>query len=109
MDPPNTDHRTELGPHPGSGHRGEAGLLTEDRPPLITDNLGSHTSKSTREWLARHPRIEQVFIPKGACWLNLQEACWRMLRRQGWPGSASSIRRVWQRAWPRFGARAVPC
>jgi transposase len=40
---------------------------------VITDNLSSHTSVSTREWLTGHPRIRQVFIPKNACWLNLQE------------------------------------
>jgi hypothetical protein len=38
---------------------------------VITDNLSSHSSFSTRAWLAEHPRIRQVFIPKGACWLNL--------------------------------------
>jgi DDE superfamily endonuclease len=38
---------------------------------VITDNLSSHTSASTRTWLLDHPRIRQVFIPKGACWLNL--------------------------------------
>ena len=32
-------------------------------------------------WLAAHPRIDQVFIPKGACWLNLQEAWWRIFPR----------------------------
>jgi hypothetical protein len=32
---------------------------------VITDNLSSHTSLATREWLADHPRIRQVFIPKG--------------------------------------------
>jgi hypothetical protein len=37
---------------------------------VITDNLSSHTSLATRAWLAGHPRIEQVFIPKGACWLQ---------------------------------------
>jgi hypothetical protein len=41
---------------------------------MITDNLSSHNSVSTREWLVAHPRIQQVLIPKGACWLNLQEA-----------------------------------
>ncbi|HET7519767.1 MAG TPA: transposase [Actinomycetes bacterium] len=41
---------------------------------VITDNLSSHTSASTRAWLADHPRIQHAFIPKGACWLNLQEA-----------------------------------
>jgi len=30
---------------------------------VVTDNLSSHTSVSTREWLAEHPRIRQVFIP----------------------------------------------
>jgi hypothetical protein len=38
---------------------------------VITDNLSSHDSKSTREWLIDHPRIKHVFIPVGACWLNL--------------------------------------
>ena len=40
---------------------------------VITDNLSSHTSQSTQEWLIGHPRIRQVFIPKNACWLNPQE------------------------------------
>ena len=45
------------------------------RGPLfvITDNLSSHKSPPIIDWLATHPRIQQVFIPKGACWLNLQE------------------------------------
>jgi DDE superfamily endonuclease len=34
---------------------------------VITDNLSSHTSVSTRTWLADHSRIRQVFIRKGAC------------------------------------------
>jgi transposase len=38
---------------------------------VITDNLSSHNSCSTRTWLLDHPRIRQVFIPKGACWRNL--------------------------------------
>ena len=53
---------------------------------VITDNLSSHTSFSTRTWLADHPRIRQVFIPKGACWLNLQEAWWRQFRRAAFAG-----------------------
>jgi hypothetical protein len=32
---------------------------------VITDNLSSHNSASTRTWLAGHPRIRQVFIPVG--------------------------------------------
>jgi transposase len=53
---------------------------------VITDNLSSHHSLATRAWLAGHPRIEQVFIPKGACWLNLQEAWWRIFRRHALAG-----------------------
>jgi transposase len=49
---------------------------------LITDNLSSHKSQPIREWLEEHPRVEQVFIPVGACWLNLQEAWWRLFRRE---------------------------
>ncbi len=33
---------------------------------VITDNLSSHNGASTRTWLGEHPRIQQVFIPKGA-------------------------------------------
>jgi hypothetical protein len=35
---------------------------------------------------AEHQRIRQVFIPKGACWLNLQESWWRLFRRQALAG-----------------------
>jgi hypothetical protein len=34
---------------------------------VITDNLLSHSSFSTRTWLAGHLRIRQVFIPVGTC------------------------------------------
>lgn len=65
-------------------------MLEQDNPTgkiiVITDNLSSHTSLSTRDYLAQHPRISQVFIPKNACWLNLQEPWWRMFRRQGLAG-----------------------
>jgi hypothetical protein len=37
---------------------------------IITNNLSSHDSQTTRIWLQDHPRLHQVFIPKGACWLN---------------------------------------
>jgi transposase len=53
---------------------------------VITDNLSSHNSKSTREWLEDHPRIQHAFIPVGACWLNLQEAWWRIFRRHAIAG-----------------------
>jgi hypothetical protein len=61
---------------------------------VITDNLSSHNSASTRTWLDGHPRIRQVFIPKRACWLNLQEGWWRLFRRQALAGqSFATLRR----------------
>jgi hypothetical protein len=39
---------------------------------LIMDHLSSHTSAPIRAWLADHPRVHQIPIPKRACWLNLQ-------------------------------------
>ena len=53
---------------------------------VITDNLSSHDSKCTRAWLEDHPRIPHAFIPKRACWLNMQEGWWRIFRRQALAG-----------------------
>lgn len=55
---------------------------------VVTDNLSSHTSGKVRQWLARHPRIQQVFIPKRACWLNMAEGWWRLLRRAAFAGQS---------------------
>jgi hypothetical protein len=72
---------------------------------VITDNLSSHSSLATRVWLAGHPRIQQVFIPKGACWLNLQEAWWRIFRRHALAGA--DLRRL-DRDRPRHRAGHRP-
>jgi transposase len=53
---------------------------------LIADNLSSHKSLPIVAWLAAHPRVHQVFIPKGACWLNLQEPWWRLFRKEALAG-----------------------
>jgi hypothetical protein len=55
---------------------------------VITDHFSSHTSVSTTDWLADHPRIGQVFIPKRACWLNLQEGWWRIFRKTALAGQS---------------------
>lgn len=55
---------------------------------IITDNLSSHSSLETRTWLEGHPRIHHVFIPTGACWLNLQEGWWRLFRRDALAGQS---------------------
>lgn len=53
---------------------------------VITDNLASHKSPPIQAWLADHPRLQQVFIPVGACWLNVQEGWWRLFRRAALAG-----------------------
>jgi DDE superfamily endonuclease len=72
------------------GYQQLLGLVEQANPTgevaVITDNLSSHFSFSTRAWLAEHPRIRQVSIPVGACWLNLQEAWWRPFRRAALAG-----------------------
>jgi hypothetical protein len=55
---------------------------------LITDNLSSHKSPPIRQWLEKHLRVKQIFIPVGACWLNLQEAWWRLFRREALAGQS---------------------
>jgi transposase len=55
-----------------------------------TSNLSSHNSAQTRAWLAEHPRLQQVFMPKGACWLNLQEGWWRLFRRDALAGQSEA-------------------
>jgi hypothetical protein len=50
---------------------------------LITDNLSSHNSLETRTWMEAHPRLHHVFIPTGACWLNLQEGCCAAVQARG--------------------------
>ncbi len=53
---------------------------------LIADNLSSHKSPPIVDWLAARPRVHHAFIPKGACWLNLQEAWWRLFRKEAFAG-----------------------
>ena len=79
---------------------------------VITDNLASHKSPPIQDWLAVHPRLRQVFLPVGACWLNLQEAWWRLLRRAALTGQTfadgSEIDRVTEVATAQLNHRAKP-
>ncbi|MEV6867083.1 transposase [Streptosporangium subroseum] len=79
---------------------------------VITDNLSSHFSWRVRQWLLRHPRIRQVFIPVKACWLNLAEGWWRLLRRAAFAGQtfadATEIAHAVTVATTQPGAHARP-
>ena len=67
---------------------------------LIGDNLSSHKSPPIVAWLEAHPRVHQVFIPVGACWLNLQEAWWRLFRREAVTGQLDRPAKLWVRNRP---------
>ncbi|WP_405876735.1 transposase [Streptomyces sp. NBC_00005] len=91
--------------------------LVEDANPagdiyVITDNLSSHNSVSTRTWLEDHPRIKHVFIPVGACWLNLQEGWWRIFRKTALAGRSfgdrDHITHATRVATDQLNARARP-
>lgn len=91
-------------------------MIEQDNPTgdiyVITDNLSSHNSKSTREWLEDHPRIKHAFIPVGACWLNLQEPWWRIFRREALAGQTfadhTEIDQATRQATTALNARARP-
>jgi transposase len=79
-----------------TGYLDLLGALDRDNPGgdlyLITDNRSSHTSGPMRDWLAAHPRVRQVFIPVAACWLNLIEGWWRLVRRAAYAGQSFANR-----------------
>jgi len=79
---------------------------------IITDNLSSHSSLETRTWLEGHPRIQHIFIPTGACWLNLQEGWWRLFRRDALAGQSfanpKEIEQATQIATAQLNRRAKP-
>lgn len=92
------------------------GLVEEANPRgeirIVTDNLSSHNSRSTREWLAEHPRISHTFLPVGACWLNLQEGWWRLFRKAALAGQSfagpDEIDHATRVATAQLNARAKP-
>ncbi len=79
---------------------------------VIGDNLASHKSPPMQAWRAEHPRVHDIFIPKGASWLHLQEAWWRLFRREALAGQtcvdAAAIARATAVATTQLTARATP-
>jgi hypothetical protein len=100
------------------------GLVEQANPGgdlwVVTDNLSSHNSVSTRTWLVDHPRIHHAFIPIKACWLNLAEGWWRLFRKTALAGQsfadpgeitlATRLATVWlnSRARPWVWGRPAP-
>ncbi len=79
---------------------------------LISDNRSSHKRPPIQDWLAANPRVQHLFIPVGACWLNLQEAWWRIFRRSAFAGQsfadAGEIDQATAVATKQLNARAKP-
>jgi len=79
---------------------------------VVRDNLSSHTSPPIQAWLAEHPRVHPVPLPVGACWLNLQEPWWRLLRREAFAGQTfadhAEIAQAVAGATARLNHRAKP-
>lgn len=79
---------------------------------LSSDNLSSHKRPPIQEWLAANPPVRHLFIPTGACWLNLQEAWWRIFRRAAFAGQTfaddEESDRATEVATKQLNARAQP-
>jgi transposase len=79
---------------------------------LIADNLASHKSAPIQEWLSLHPRMQLVPLPVGACWLNLIEGWWRLLRRAAYAGQSfadhTEVETVTELATKQLNQRAKP-
>jgi transposase len=48
---------------------------------IIMDNGSSHTSRTTRAWIAAHSRITVTYTPKHASWLDMAELWFSVLTR----------------------------
>lgn len=103
-------------PSPHVAFRRVVRTVERDNPEgdilVVSDNLASHKSVPVQVWLAAHPRVRHVFIPKGACWLNLIEPWWRLLRREAFAGmtfaDAAEVERAVKDATRRLNGRARP-
>src|SRR5579885_1592232 len=47
---------------------------------LIIDNYGNHTAHLANVWLAEHPRLRVLFLPKYCSHLNPVEPIWRRVK-----------------------------
>jgi hypothetical protein len=98
------------------GYRGLLDAIVAANPDgewyVIGDNLSAHKSPPIQECLTAHARVHPVFTSKGACWLNLQEAWWRLFRRAALAGQSfadhTEIEYATQVATEQLNRRAKP-
>jgi DDE superfamily endonuclease len=77
---------------------------------VVTDNLSSHTSASTRTWLLDHPRIQHAFIPRAPAGSTSRKAGGGCFAARRLPGSASPplARSPWPPGWRPVGSTPAP-
>ena len=56
------------------------GRFPEAEVVVIMDNVGIHHAQATHAWLATHPQVHQVFLPRYSPNDNAQERVWGWLR-----------------------------
>lgn len=52
----------------------------EEEIAIIMDNVGIHHARVTQDWLAAHPQVHQLFLPRYSPNDNAQERVWGWLR-----------------------------
>jgi transposase len=60
-----------------------SGKYAGKRLCVIMDNLNTHNNPAAKEWLSRHPGITFHYTPTHASWVNLIEAFFGILTKQG--------------------------
>jgi transposase len=74
--------------------------IERETPPqlmlhLIVDNYATHKHPAVKDWLVRHPRVQQHFTPTSSSWLNLVERFFRDLTEEVVrEGSFQSVREL---------------
>ena len=79
---------------------------------IITDDLSSHDSKSTRAWLEGHPHIRHAFIPRAPAGSTSRRAGGGSSARPPWPAETfadpDEITHATEVATAQLNARARP-
>ena len=74
---------------------------------LIWDQARYHTSQMVQKWLAAHPRLTTMLLPKYAAELNPIESIWRQLKNQVAANLTRSLDAI-QAACDRFFEQHLP-
>ncbi len=74
-------NRNDAATFTGFLHRLDQSIAPHLNIHIVMDNGSSHTARSTRAWIAAHPRISVTYTPKHASWLDMAELWFSVLTR----------------------------